>query len=88
MRLDKSRILTMFDSSRKFIPKQDRCSVNDAFVARNRDCRMKKGKNVSRDIAENRCQKLSGEKDKRETLEVEIHRSPVHNKDREKLSNE
>ena len=68
MTLDKSRISELSDSFKK-IPKQNKNSFDDPFVARNQKARKEKRKNVSGELIETRSQKDSEDKDKLATLE-------------------
>ena len=63
MSLDKSRIPKTSDSSRKFIPKKQRKSMNDTFVERTKKIRNKKGNEVSVRMVGTRSQKASEEKE-------------------------
>ena len=63
MSLDKSRIPKISDSSRKFIPKKQRKSMNDTFVERTKKIRNKKGNEVSVRMVGTRSQKASEEKE-------------------------
>ena len=75
MSLDKSRILKLNDSSRKFIAEKQRGAMNDPLVERITRTRTDKGKKVSGIIVETRSQKSSeGQKAR---LEVEIHSDPA-----------
>ena len=56
---DKSRILKVGDSSRKFIPAKQRKAMNDPFVERMTRTRTDKGKKVSGRMIETRSQKSS-----------------------------
>ena len=71
MSLDKSRIPKLSDSSRIFIPKKERKSMNDPFVLRIARTRTSKGKKISGRMVEIRSQKSS--EGQKATLEVEIH---------------
>ena len=71
MSLDKSRIPKRGNSSRKFIPEQQRKSMTDPFVERIKRTRNGKRKMVSGRMVETRSQKTSGER--KEMLEVEVH---------------
>ena len=71
MSLDKSRIPKLSDSSRNFIPKKQRKSMNDLFVERIAGTRTNKVKKVSGGMVETRSQKFS--EDQKVMLEVEIH---------------
>ena len=71
MSLDKSRILQLSDSSRKFIPEKQRKAMNEPFVEKIARTRTDKGKKVSGGMVETRSQKSTeGEK---AMLEVEVH---------------
>ena len=59
MSLDKSRILKLIDSSRKFIPKKQRKAMNDPFVEMITRTLTDKGKKVSGIMVETRSQKSS-----------------------------
>ena len=62
MRLDKSRIPKVSDSSRKFTPRKQRKITNDHFVERTGKSRSKKDKNVSGRRVETRSQNPSEDK--------------------------
>ena len=74
MSLDKLKIPMLSDSSRKFLPKEQRKSMNDLFVERTKKTRIKKEKKDSGVMVVTRNQKVS--EDKRTSLEVEVCRSP------------
>ena len=74
MSLDKLKIPILSDSSRKFLPKEQRKSMNDPFVERTKNTRIKKEKKDSGVMVVTRNQKVS--EDKRTSLEVEVCRSP------------
>ena len=77
MSLDKSRIPTLGDSSRKFMPEKQRKAMNDPFVERTTQTRTDKGKKVSGIKVGTRCQKSSeGQKAR---LELEVHSDPAMN---------
>ena len=59
MSLDKSRILKLGDSSRKFIPEKQRKAMIDPFVERITRTRTDKGNKVSGIMVETRSQKSS-----------------------------
>ena len=71
MSLDKSRIPKLSDSSRKFIPKKQKKSMNDPFVERTVKNRNKKGKKIISGMVETKSQNAS--EDEKAMLEVEIH---------------
>ena len=71
MSLDKSRIPKRGNSSRKFIPEEQRKSMTDPFVERIKRTRNGKRKMVSGRMVETRSQKTSEEI--KEMLEVEVH---------------
>ena len=80
MSLDKSGIPKLSDSSRKFIPKKQRKSMNAPFVERIAWTRTNEGKNVSGGMVETRSQKSS--EDQKAMLEVEIHPNPALDENR------
>ena len=59
MSLDKSRIPKLSDSSRKFIPDNQRKAMKDPFVERIAQTRTDKEKEVSGGMVETRSQKSS-----------------------------
>ena len=71
MSLDKSRIPKRGNSSRKFIPEEQRKSMTDPFVERIKRTRNGQRKMVSGRMVETRSQKTSEER--KEMLEVEVH---------------
>ena len=71
MSLDKSRIPNRGNSSRKFIPGEQRKSMTHPFVERITRTRTSKGKMVSGRMVETRSQKSSEEQ--KPMLEVEVH---------------
>ena len=71
MSLDKSRIPKRGNSSRKFIPEEQRKSMTDPFVERITRTRNGKRKMVSGRMVETRSQKSSEEQ--KAMLEVEVH---------------
>ena len=75
MKLDKSRIPKLSDSSRKFIPEKQRKAMNDPFVEGITRTRTDKGKKVSGIMVETRRQKSS--EGQRARLEVEVHPDPA-----------
>ena len=81
MSLDKSRILKLSDSSRKFIAEKQRGAMNDPLVERITRTRTDEGKKVSGIIVETRSQKSSeGQKAR---LEVEVHSDPAMDENQE-----
>ena len=60
MSLDKSRIPTLNDSSRKFIPKKQRKSMNDHFVEKTERTRNKKGNKTIGGMVGTRPRKMKG----------------------------
>ena len=70
MGLDKFEIPKLAESSRKTIPKNQRNTMNDPIVERNKEARNKDGNKTSGEIVETRSQNVS--EDKQTTLEVEI----------------
>ena len=77
MNLDKSRISKLRDSSRRFMQKRQRKSMNVPFVERIKKTRSKKGSKVSGALVEARSQKVS--EDRKTKMDEEIHRSPGQN---------
>ena len=69
MSLDKSRIPKIGNSSRKFIPEEQRKNMTDPFVDWIKQARTNKGETVSGRMVETRSQKTSEEQ--KELLEVE-----------------
>ena len=78
MSLDKSKIPKLSDSSRKFIPKKQRHSVNDPSVERTKWIWKKKGIKISGGMVGIKKQKASEEKGA--MLEVEINPNPALDK--------
>ena len=62
MSLDKSRTPKRGNSSRKFIPKKQRKTMNDPFLDWIKRARTEKGKTVSGRMVETRSQKTSEER--------------------------
>ena len=81
MSLDKSRIPKLSDSSRKFIPENQRKAISDAFVERITRTRIDKGKKVSGGMVETRNQKSS--EGQKAMFEVEVHPKPAMNENRD-----
>ena len=71
MSLDKSRIAKRGNSSRKFIPKKQRKTMNEPFVERMTRTRTDKAEMVSGKMVETRSQKSAEEQ--KAVLEVEVH---------------
>ena len=70
MSLDKSRIPKRGNSSRKFIPEEQRKKMTDPFVDWIKQARTDEGETVSGRMVETRSQKTSEER--KELLEVEV----------------
>ena len=81
MSLDKSRIPKIGNSSRKFIPEEQRKKMTDPFVDWIKQARTDKGETVSGRMVETRSQKTSEERKK--LLEVEVITDHVMNDNRE-----
>ena len=75
-----SRIPKLSDSSRKFIPKKQRKSMNDPFVERIARTRTTNMEKVSGIMVKTRSQKSS--KGQKTMLEVEIHPNPALDENR------
>ena len=71
MSLDKSRTRKLSDSSRKFVMKKQRKSMNSTFAERTEKTRKKKGKKVAGRKVEKRTQRAS--KKQNTKFELEIH---------------
>ena len=71
MSLDKSRIPTRGNSSRKFIPEKQRKTMTDPFVNWIKRAQTDKGETVSGRMVETRSQKTSEER--KELLEGEVN---------------
>ena len=59
MSLDKSRTRKLSDSSRKFVKKKKRKSMNSTFAERTEKTRKKKGKKISGGMVKTRTQNAS-----------------------------
>ena len=81
MSLNKSRIPKRGNSSRKFIPEEQRKSMTDPFVERITRTRTSRIKMVSGRMVETRSQKSSEEQ--KATLEVEVHQDQAMHENEE-----
>ena len=81
MSLDKSRIPKRGNSSRKFIPEEQRKKMTDPFVDWIKQVRTDKGETVSGRMVETRSQKTSEERN--ELLEVEVNTDHAMNDNQE-----
>ena len=81
MSLDKSRIPKRGNSSRKFIPEEQRKKMTDPFVDWIKQARTDKGETVSGRMVETRSQKTSEER--KELLEVEVNTDHAMNDNQE-----
>ena len=81
MSLDKSRIPKIGNSSRKFIPEEQRKTMTDPFVDWIKQARTDKGETVSGRMVETRSQKTSEER--KELLELEVNTDHAMNDNQE-----
>ena len=81
MSLDKTRIPKIGNSSRKFIPEEQRKKMTDPFVDWIKQARTDKGETVSGRMVETRSQKTSEER--KELLEVEVNTDHAMNDNQE-----
>ena len=81
MSLNKSRILKLSDSSKKFIPEKQRKAMSNPFVERITQTRTDKGTKVSGGMVETRSQNSS--EGQKAMLEVEVHPEPAMDENRD-----